>query len=172
MKPVEEGPGVRHGQCKVAASLFHSSGCQRCKGEGWSFMLSSHSIIKVRKSKLQSHLTSVFCDILEKRNEEWKEGGKSRWQGFQEKIISGQGSVHCCRHSFRLRDPPVGNFVRKKGRIFLRCQRLVAFQAEAIPSLSDALFGLNPVGLPPTSQLLNLLLNNWLLIIPWRVGKR
>lgn len=31
-------------------------------------MLSSRSIIKVRKSKLQS-LTSVFCDILEKRNE-------------------------------------------------------------------------------------------------------
>ena len=126
-------------------------------------MLSSHSIIKVRKSKLQSHLTSVFCDILEKRNEERKEGRrevKSGGKGFQEKVISGQGAVHCCRHSFCLRNPSVGDFVRKKGRIFLRCQRLVAFQAEAIPSLSDALFGLNPVGLPPTSQLLNLLLNN------------
>ena len=42
------------------------------------YVLSSHRIIKVGGSKLQS-LTSVFCDILEKRNEE---GGRLvKYQG-------------------------------------------------------------------------------------------
>lgn len=171
-----------HGTCALVLNTallgsgpfcFQSNPYEKCKGwTGWSFTLSSHSIMESKRVKVSKSYLCVLWQFRKKKEKRKVEKGcswwtgRSGWKGLQEQVVSWQGAVHCRCHSLTLRNPPVWHLVRKKGRIFFRRQRLIAFQAEAVSSLSDTLFSFHPVFVPSPSQFFDLLLNNWLLIIP------